>query len=486
MNSPSQDKILNTHCPQNDEVDLMHLLVAMLKYKFLILAFLIIGVLSTFLTLSKIEPRYTAQSNILLNFDATSTLAEQLISSVKKGLFNNEKLLTEIEILKSRELASIIVKKLSLTKDKELLKNHIADSDKTTHERIVQRKFRQLSVDKDSLKNVPPEVTDPNMSLTVTNFLESLKVSPIPGSMVLIVKYTSTNPYKASFITNTIVEEYKNLKTLEIITKKNKITKWIDQRLDTLRKNLLGIEAEIEKFKQEKHINIEMPAMMSDRQIAIITAEYNEKKQKQSEIKLQIVQLSNNEASDIITALHSKNINTTLIRDLIRKKINVENEISNFSNRYGSKHPYMIKLNSEIEETNKSIQNEISKSKKVLNQELALINTQINELEEKTNINKNTITKDIKASDVAYLRNLENEAESTRDVLKEFMESYKKYIGSEDIQGQNAQVISYASVPLTPSFPNKPLILSLSALLSLFLGIFFSIILNNIKALPRQ
>lgn len=468
----------------DDELDLMSLLIIILQQKFSVLSILIMGVVLTFFLLSTVQPRYTAKSHILLQFDLTNTLPQQLISATKKSFFDVEKILTEIEVLKSRKLASHVVKELALTKDPEFSPASVLDLVTPEREDVVQSKFRELSVDGTKMKTFPPEVLDPEVSRTVTNFLESLKVSQVPGSTVLAINFTSTNPYKASFITNKIIEEYQNLKTSEVLEQREKVSNWLDTKLEALRKSLLDTEIEIENFKKEKNIDVYSPEILSEKQVLNFVEDYNQEKQRQSELKLQITQLSNKDNTDIITAINSKDINTSLIRELIKNKIDIEKEISDFSNRYGPKHPYMIKLKSEVENTEASIQKEISKAKKVLNEELNLVTKRVNELAEETGIETKPAAQDISSEDLIHLRNLENEAESLRVVLKEFLESYKKYIGKEDIQTQDIQVISYASVPITPSFPNKPLILSLSVLLSLILGIFIAVLRGKMKNYP--
>ena len=69
------------------------------------------------------------------------------------------------------------------------------------------------------------------------------------------------------------------------------------------------------------------------------------------------------------------------------------------------------------------------------------------------------------------LRALEREATANRTLLNTFLQRFKETSGQEGIQAPDSRVISAASLPTEASFPNVPLIMSLTAVGALILGV---------------
>ena len=84
------------------------------------------------------------------------------------------------------------------------------------------------------------------------------------------------------------------------------------------------------------------------------------------------------------------------------------------------------------------------------------------------------------------LKELEGEAETIRQIFETFLESYKKSDRQEDLQEADAQILSYASVPLSPFHPNKKLLMSLSAILGLFAALGLIVLLENLDNAYRS
>jgi succinoglycan biosynthesis transport protein ExoP len=72
------------------------------------------------------------------------------------------------------------------------------------------------------------------------------------------------------------------------------------------------------------------------------------------------------------------------------------------------------------------------------------------------------------------------EAESTRETLNGFLEAARRSERQEELQEPRAKVISAASVPRAPSWPNQMLVLSLSAVASLFAGLGIALLMEKL------
>ena len=468
----------------SEGVDIFTLFIILWRRKFIILAALLLGVMGALFLIASTPPRYTAHSHILVNSELSSLSPEQILLSKKASVLDIGSILTEIEVLKSRRLAGRVVKRLNLVDDTDFQNKPKKQPAFFSSKTGSSYGFRDFSVDGTALKTLPPEAVDPKVSETVTHFLESLKVSSVPGSLAVKVSFTSHNPQKAALITNIIVDEYIQLKLSQKRELQQRVTQWLDNRLKKLRKHLLKIETDIEEYKARYNIVPGSQDVISTRQILDLNGQYAQVREEYSKLQSQLDQLSQKDEGNILATINSKIVNTTLIRELESDKIRLETRVAELSNRYGPKHPEMIKARSELADTQNAIQVEFEKAKEILRTELNVSKKRIKEIERDLSSEKTEEIQDSEA--LVHLKGLEREAEASRLVLKTFLESYRRSLGKNELQDSDVDIISHASVPTQESYPNRMLIFALSIFVSLMMGMFFAIIAEKLSSLKKQ
>jgi len=140
---------------------------------------------------------------------------------------------------------------------------------------------------------------------------------------------------------------------------------------------------------------------------------------------------------------------------------------SDLSTRYGEKHPAIISLNAELAELRMKIETEAAAALKTLRSEASVARAREAALQAEIDALSGVQGG---GYDLVHLAELEREAESNRLIFETFLATYKKSHEQEELQEAEARVLSYATPPLHPSYPNKMLLLSLASALSLFVG----------------
>ena len=463
------------------DVDLFTILLIIWRRKFIVLFTLVLGVVAAFLLISSVQPRYTAEGSILIHLDADYLSPDQLLKQKKTSIFDIGPILTEIEFLKSRKMAARVVDKLNLINDPHfrLRQNKNEMSLKQASDNL----FRSLTVEGKDFQTLPPEAIDPEVSAAVTHLVDSLNVFSIPGSLAVKISFTSTDSKKSAQIVNTYIDEYIDLKQSEKIKEQERITYWLDNRLKTLRKNLLDVETEIEQFKIQNKLNPDKQEAVTIRQIVSLNDQYSQAKEDYNKLQSQMDQLSKAGNESLLSTINSTTLNTSFIRQLQSQKIELETRSNDLANRYGPKHPAMIKVQTELNEVNSAIDSEYQKMKNIVRNELNASKKRVQEIEK--SINGEIIAENQDGEALAQLNDLEREAEASRLVLKTFMEAYKRSLGKTDLLESNIDVISYATRPIESSYPNKTLLLSLSVFVSLLLGVFLAFIAERIRLMSH-
>ncbi len=456
--------------PYDENIDLFSLLLLVWQQKLIIIIMLVLGVITAFILLSITPPRYTAKAHILVAFDENSLSPEYILSLKKPSqIFDLGSVLTELEILKSRKLAGRVVKRLGLVSD--FIENKKEEP---------QYGFKQVSVDGTYLQTLPPEAIDPDVSKTVTYFLNNLNVNSIPGTLAVKISYTSPNPQKAALVVNTLIDEYINLKIEQKNQIQERIANWLDNRLSKLRSNLYDIETKMEQFKKENNLLADQADEISiSKEAAALSAQYSTQKDLLNTLESQLSLLSAPNTENSLAALNSQFLNTSLVRQLLSEKFKVETKVNDLSERYGVKHPLIISAQSELKEIKLNINNEFEKARIILKNEIKITKTNLKEIEK--NIETKKKMEQPEGNILAQLNSMERDAQAARMVLKSFLENYNRSLGQTELNDSNVEIISDANIPFEPSYPNKILIFALSIIASLIMGLFIAIILEKTR-----
>lgn len=416
------------------------------------------------------KPLYTSQAVILIQNNAGKLAIKDLSQLIKSKSLNTDFVLTEIEIIKSRNMVSQVVKRLGLIDDPEL-SNH-------THVPQNDQNFKALLVDGTTFESLPPETLDAKVSMTINKFLERLRVVSIPGSTAVQINFTSENPYKSAIITNAIVDIYTNQKISEQTRLQQRLSEWFDERLHNLREQALETDRKMQKYKIEHELTEDQTDIISTNHLNKLNEQLTAAQLKKSEVAVTLQQLNKPDDFENIEALTSNDVNFGILKNLRLEELRLKTEISDLSNRYGPKHPVIKKKKSEIDTIQKSLRSEVQEIKNALNTEIKIADAKAKDLERQIRSNIKNISNN--ADTLMILRELEREADSAELALRTFLETYKNIAWQDMLPGSGVQVISDASVPTHPSFPNSPLFLLLSAFISLFLGMSFAIFREHV------
>jgi len=444
------------------DIDIRILLDMVWNKRYFVLGTFLIGLCLTYYAVSLMGSRFTASSLVLLKNESTQSQVEELISRVRNANFDIGFILTELEVIKSRTLAAKVVKKLDLMNDKEFNKSSNNHQNIRAQNISQQNSFKNLYVNGAELKTLKPEIMDHDVAETVTNFLDRLSASAVPGSLAVKVSFSSRNPQKAAYIANAVVEEYLLQRLEGKAESERRLVQWLNKRQIALREQVLEAEKKVQEFIVENNLVSGKRDTLTTEQLSALNAELVEAERKYLDAKLRMQQATKNSAT-------ANNTNAALVKQLELDRIRLKAEQNELANRYGAKHPAMTNKNAEIVELDKKINEEFGKVRESLKNEVSIARARVEDI--KKDLKEATSQQREDGGAMITLRELEREAKATQMVLKTFIETYKKTLGREDLQEPGAQVLSYASVPHETSSPDKSLILTLGAFVSFLIGL---------------
>lgn len=466
------------------EADLRNFLLMLWRRKTLIFSVIAIGVVSVFLLLQTIEPRYTSRAFVMIESGKeTVPEFEALISSMR---MDSTLILSETEVLKSRNLANRVVDDLGLMRDPEfnpklrradkgLLNKMALGSAENSEE---ENNFKSLSVYGTEMKAIPEEMQTQDKGRVIDIFLRNLFARPVPGSSVLQIEFTAKSPEKSAKITNAIVNAYIEQRLEMKFNATQKLTEWLDARLETLRDQVRNSELAAERFRAENNLTEGARSEVTAQQISELNSQLVFAKSEQAEAKARLDQVKRWIKNPEEVEATSEVINSRLIQNLKLQEADLLRELSDLENRYGPRHPTIINTRNELQDLRQKMRQEKNSIGRAVENELKVASARVQALED--GLREIEERKNVENKARIRLRELEREAVANQAIFDTFLDTYKRSDKQEQLQDAEARVLSYATIPAGPSFPNKPLFLSLTAAACFFLGVALALLIEKL------
>ncbi len=452
------------------------------RKKLLILS-VVLGIMGVvFYLTSFLTPQYMAKSLILV--EDKPELALELKPLISSAQLNRPHIMGEVEVLKSRSLARSVIGRLDLMSDPDFSplikggkKNKIEDIFSSgEEENLDQKSFKSISVYKQEIAGMPIEVTNQNLGIAIDRLLKGLSVRSMPESFMLQVEFISDDAFQAARITNSFVDLYMKQR----IARKSKLTqnlsKWLDSRLEFLQRKVSSSKAAVQKFKIENDL-VGVSFMAEEMQIL-----------SERRARLKLEKLKWEESKSRILQGTGEDRNSHIIESFKDKEVVLLNRISKLSARYGEKHPAMIDAREELSELRAKIKETWSTGDDVdeFLERFPIVSPSLDVAAENNAVPLMVSDSFGDALDTpladarGQLQNLEAELKSYQLALDSLLATYRRADGREKLQGADARVISYATVPHEAMPQNKILFLSLAFAFSLFLGSALALFLERL------
>lgn len=447
-----------------------------LRRRLFLSVFILVFVIAT-IYIYQLVPRYTAEAKILVGTAKSQVVdVEEVLSG---NLDHWGAIESEIEVLRSRELAKKVIEKLNLLNVEEFnpgLKessrgflfylnpmNWISDGAKKSIKEamgIVQ-------------ESAEPDVDEKQRHLMASAtdiYLGKLKTKPIGNSKVIQVDFESLSPKLAAQIANTHAETYIISQLDAKFEATEKATSWLNERLADLRAKVENSEKAVEIYRNEHGLSRTtggtgiLAAQISEVNSQLIVAKAQ---RAEAEARYrQMNRLLKSGSRDIETA--SEVLSSALIQNLRAQESTLTRKVSEMSVEYGPKHPKMIRIQAEIKDMQDRIHLEINKIVSGLKNEVDVARTREYSLRASLKDLENQSGSGRKEE--VQLRTLEREAAANKALFETFLNRFKETTSTQGMQEADARIISEAEVPSGPSYPKKGMMRMVSLVLAILAG----------------
>lgn len=458
-------------------LDLGRVFRAVLRYKWGVLGLALAITLLTALFVFTREPVYSARASLVLETNQANVVAIEEIYST--GTSRYDYFLTQYEILKSRNLAERVVRRLGLHKT-DLVSPAAEDQPlidmtalKPSHEQQPPLQLTEAEREAAAISRATGMVTG------------GLSVSPVQYSHLVYLVYESTDPELAAKVVNTLAEEF-IARDLEGRTSGTKeATTWLTERLMELKDTLGESEEALQQFRvDEQLVDVEGVTGLGGQELKALSSRLEEARRQRIEAENVLEGVSGSRQSTEELLNIPAVLQHELIRGLKTDQSRAQRRVAELGKRYGVKHPKMIAARSDLDSATQALKGGVEKVVGGINREYELALRNEKELQARWDERKLEV-QDFNRKEFQLLE-LQREVDTNRQLYEIFLTRARETNSAGAFERPHARILDAALVPTRPIRPNKRFSLMVAFFLGLIAGCAAAVLLDIVDDTLRS
>lgn len=415
-------------------------------------------------------PIYQARTTLLIEEDTSKLFSiTEALNYQPQVMRDLRSFNTQVNLLKSKSLSERMAKKLNL-----MIRPEFGGGKKQgrslidTSKQILTFRWLSSNKDSDSSKARPTAASDP-YSRIADSIRSSLNIKPIRETKLVELSYPSPYPVLATEIVNALAEEFINFSIEKRSSSTQQAADFLGEQIANLKEELVGKERELQKYGQEKELD-----MLTETESSIVR-ELQRLQEAHTQATINRVraesryrQLSNlNVEVDPLPQFLSNPAIQQIRSDYMRKK----NEYEETKEFYKESYPQMIQLKASLDNLREDLQSELQKAVDSAKTEFEGAQTEEWAMARMLERQKGDAAR--MNSDAIHYRSLRIDVDNKRKLIDSLTERQNETLVSarlESLKMSNVHIIDPAEVPKRPVFPKKKLNLMLALIIGLFGG----------------
>jgi polysaccharide biosynthesis transport protein len=401
-------------------------------------------------------PRYTGEAVMIIDTHKLN-LFQQQSSLGFDAPVDTAMVDSQVEILKSENIALSVIKDLHLTDDPEFV---------GASGGLIGTVFGLVS----SVTSLfGPDEPSSDLALTrkaLQHFEAALRIKRVGLTYVIDIDYESLSPERAAQIANAIADAY----VVDALESKYQSTKraavWLQDRLKELRAQATAADRAEVDFKAKNNIVDTGGRLLNEQQLAelnsalvLARAQTAEAKARTDRVQ-QILQKENQNSRFEDTATVTDTLHDDVITRLRQQYLDISARESDWSTRYGHDHLATVNLRNQMAEIRKSIDDELRRIAETYKSDYEIAKSREDAVQKGLNdiISQSNDTNQAQIT----LRELDSTAQSYRAMADNFLQQYMMSVQQQSFPITESRLITQATPPSKKSHPRTLLVLAIA------------------------
>ncbi len=424
----------------------------------------VLTVVAAGIYLKTATPTYMGQVKILLSNQKTPFVQQQ--SLVAEAAIDSVQIETQLQVLKSKAVATSVIQNLKLYEDSEF--------QPSSRVQALMRKVR-------SWLSMAPLDTGADEAATaddlVLAFGDRLTAARVGMSNVIELSYNASTAKRAAEIANAVANTY-ILDQLNAKFEANKsATAWLQDRLRELGQQALTAEHAVNAFKSENNIVVSDGKLIDDQQIVELNSRLVAARALTSDSLARL-----NRYDEVLRAVAPDSLSlagidtpgsevllSPIINSLRQQYLDYARREVDWSSRFGKGHLAVINLRNRMRDIRTSIVDEVRRLAETNRSDYEIAKQKQKQIEDQL---ASAVSRSRGSSSAELtMRELETSAKSYRSLYDSFLQRYMGSVQQESFPSADARVIASASPPPGKSKPKSSLVIALGLAAGLGLGV---------------
>jgi len=452
-----------------DTLDIVEYWRAIAKRRWSILGLTLLVAVLAGLIASSMRPLYRGTATILIEQGKSKIVSIEEVYS--QGLIQREYYQTQVEILKSDELARKVVEKLKLTSHPDY---DIRQSQPGWFARLLAF---------GTPHEAGPPTDEQVLKAAVARFKRELQVQLVRNSQLVRIGFSAYDRDLAGRVPNALAETYIENDLEARVAMTQKASEWLRERMGELRSKVEASERALQDFRDREHIVDAKGLAMSgaSKQLEEFTRSLVEARQRRAEAEsayalVQQIRAGKAQVSyDSIPAV----LRNPLVQRMKEQEADAEKRLSDAAKRYGPEHPKMIQARAELESARQATRRQIDDVVAGLSKEYEV--AKANEAAVASGLAQSKADIQSLNRKDFQLGILERDVQQNRNLYEMFVNRLKETSAAGDLQTTIARVVDPASVPSAPYAPNRSQIVTIAAAATLVIAAMLALLLDRLS-----
>lgn len=463
---------------EEDSADLLAVVRAVYRRKWLIAAATMITAIVFYAIASSSPDQFTARATLMLDPREQQIVAnqDQVVGDLK---LNNPILESEVSILRSSSLLESVIAEIGIERFSALDPMNKAPG-------LIDSILGGLSTQEQNTDTPETGEAEPLISperrrtnRIVGALREGLQINRLGESYVIEITATSIDAELSAVVANTLARTYISAQLADRQRVAETATAWLSRQVEERRMEVERAEATVEDYRRNQLSEAGASTTVIEQQLAELNRQLANVRSDITTEEARLQQLQNM-LTERSAASVAETLESTYIATLRNKREELLREDTKLAATYGPNHPTRSNLQSELDQIDASLQTEVQNVAQSYQNEIEVL------AKREQGLAFEVDALEIRLADIATsslrLRQLEREAEVARATFEDLLARLGETRAQVEIQRAEAKLINLAQIPLGPSAPRAKLMGAFGATLGLSFSLILALILEMVTA----
>lgn len=401
-------------------------------------------------------PRYEAVADLAINPEGSNSLDMGDITSSLGGggLGFDEKLQTQVRVLKSKSLAWTVIRELRLDRQPTFV----------GHRKFIFFGPRLVSKTPEQI-----EQTDSGRrNQLLASFNASLTVEAIPRTQAVEVTFRNADPVLAREVVNHLVSAYTQRTFMTRYDDTMKASNWLSGQMTQLKSSVEESQAKLSDFQKQTGI------FGTDENDNLVLSKLGDLSQELTDAEADRIM---KEAQYRVAQSADPELIGTIVPDSVLpvlrgEQADLKSQLAQAKSEYGPRYPKVIQLSAQLDQVDKALQKEIADIQERFRTAYQISSGTEKQMRAAFDQQRQLATE--MSSGLDKYGVLKREVESNNDLYDDLQKKLREAGVIASLKAMTVDPIDLALLPTKPVEPNVPLVLALSIVFGMGLGVAFA------------